>query len=890
LDNLFNFSFENYHSALVSFIPAWLNWCILIFILLKLPKTPVSNFFALFVASLAAWETNEALLRVSNSAETALLWNNILGISVMFVPAFGLHFVLHFTERKKVVSSKLGIFLLYLPVFLYYFLARAHLLPDKMEFIPKWGWQVKMGNLSDPQTLISIIIVIWIFALLFAIFILLAIYAVKLKNNKERSLQALLIASGFSFPVIFGFFTQIFPLIFKVHTGINLTSATIPVFSITTLIALTRYNLFRELSPVFANKIIEAIMDMVLIVDHSGKLQYINLEGAVDLGVDRDNTENFYIHDFFPVENDCRKNFIENVWDKVLNDNIVKGYSTKCINSNKGEFSVFISASTIVLDGISEKNILLVIRDISEQIAVQEKLIKSEKMLSKAQKIARIGNWEFNTQTNSALWSAEIYNMYGVSPESFIPSLDNFLALVHPEDRDFVIEAQAKVFKKEIGSAYFKHRVIRSDNSVRTLYAQIESELDENGNLIRLFGVNHDITELTIAEQALEEHKEQLRQSQKLEAIGTLAGGIAHDFNNLLTVINGYSSFLLQKVQKDTSIYKQISEINKAGESATQLTKQLLAFSRKQILETQVLDINVVVKNLNNMLERLIREEIELSVNLEEKIALIKSDPGQIEQIIINLIVNAGDAINKNGLIKIETATVFLDETFAGKTDGFKPGNFVKLVISDNGSGIKPEIVSRIFEPFFTTKEKGRGTGLGLSTVYGIIQQSGGYLTLNSIPDQGTTFSIYFPECTDSAEKVEEPINNLFEKGSEVILLVEDDDSVREFTKNILQQNGYKVFDSKNASEALMFLENGKDKVDLVITDVIMPQISGGEFDETLYKNFPDIKVLFISGYTDDILSRQGILGYKDRLLEKPFTEAKLISRIREILDQRMVI
>jgi two-component system cell cycle sensor histidine kinase/response regulator CckA len=383
------------------------------------------------------------------------------------------------------------------------------------------------------------------------------------------------------------------------------------------------------------------------------------------------------------------------------------------------------------------------------------------------------------------------------------------------------------------------------------------------------------------------EQKEQFRQGQKLETIGALALGIVHDFNNLLTVINGYSNLILEKVPRGSLLFEQLSEIKKAGECAAKLTKQLLDFSRNQILDSKVIDINIVVNNLQKTLQRLIREEIKLSVSLKTKIGFIRAKSGQIEQIIMNLIINSSDAIEKTGYINIETSNIFLDESFSGKKGDFQPGNFVKLSISDNGNGIEPEILLKIFDPFFTTKENEKGTGLGLATVKDIIQQNNGFITVNSLPGKGTTFSIYFPECNEIPEMEEDTVNIMHEKSSEVILLVEDDDSVRGLTKSILMKNGYSVLDAKYGKDALLIYKKEKSRVNLVITDIIMPKISGIELDAKLHKKDPDLKVLFMSGYTDDILSRHGISDYKERLLEKPFSEETLISKIGEMLNSR---
>jgi len=380
--------------------------------------------------------------------------------------------------------------------------------------------------------------------------------------------------------------------------------------------------------------------------------------------------------------------------------------------------------------------------------------------------------------------------------------------------------------------------------------------------------------------------EEQLRQSQKMEAIGQLAGGIAHDFNNLLTVISGYSEFSLRELQGDSDLRENLEEIKKAARRASDLTRQLLAFSRRQILEMEVLDLNTVLGDLDKMLCRMIGEHIELVTTFSENLGRIKTDRGQIEQVIMNLAINARDAMPSGGKIIIGTTNVELDEDYAHKHTAVKPGRYVMLSVSDTGVGMTPEVRDRIFEPFFTTKEKGKGTGLGLSTVYGIVKQSGGNIWVYSEPGHGTTFKIYLPIMDEPFEEaVERKVSKELPGGSETVLIVEDDKEVRMLAMRILKTQGYRVLEASHGGDALRVLEEWKGPIDLMVTDVVMPEMSGRELANRLIPFHPKIKVLFMSGYTDNAIVHHGVLDKGINYIQKPFTMDGLGRKVREVLD-----
>ena len=394
-----------------------------------------------------------------------------------------------------------------------------------------------------------------------------------------------------------------------------------------------------------------------------------------------------------------------------------------------------------------------------------------------------------------------------------------------------------------------------------------------------------DITERKRTEEEKASLQEQLRQSQKVEAIGQLAGGIAHDFNNLLTIIQGNSKLSLMDLQEGDPLRSNMEEIEEAARRAADLTRQLLAFSRKQILEMQVLDLNQVLQRLDKMLRRVIGEDIELTMSLPESIWKVKADPGQIEQVIMNLSVNARDAMPEGGELTIETANVELDEEYAKRHIAVKPGRYVMLAVSDSGAGMTPEVREKVFEPFFTTKEKGKGTGLGLSTVYGIVKQSGGNLWVYSEPGQGTTLKIYLPQVDEPVEELKEEKIREISRGHETILIVEDEDAVRKLAVRLLKKQGYKVLEAPDGGKAFMLCEAYKEPIHLILTDVVMPGMSGRKLVDRLEVIHPEMKVLYMSGYTDNAILHHGILEPGTNFIQKPFTLESLPRKVREVLD-----
>ncbi len=432
----------------------------------------------------------------------------------------------------------------------------------------------------------------------------------------------------------------------------------------------------------------------------------------------------------------------------------------------------------------------------------------------------------------------------------------------------------------------FERTYRRKDGTTLPVFIEDRLLRDKSGQIIGMRSAVEDITERRQTQEALRKSEEQLRQWQKVEAIGRLAGGVAHDFNNLLMTIKGCSELLLNAFDRRDPRRDEVEEILKAADRATSLTRQLLAFGRRQVLQPQLLDLNSIVMNMDKMLRRLIGEDVQLITSLDPELWSVKVDPGMIEQVVMNLAVNSRDALPNGGKLTIETSNVVHDDEYASAHISVKPGHYVMLAVSDNGCGMDKEVQSHLFEPFFTTKEKGRGSGLGLSTVYGIIKQSGGNIWAYSEPGQGTTFKIYLPRVEKTA-KVYKPKArpSTAPGGTETILLVEDEEAVRTMVSRILQNKGYTVLEARHGLEAIDICERYQESIHLMVTDVIMPQMSGRELAERLAPMLPDMKVLYMSGYPDNTIVQHGVLEAGTAFLQKPFTLNALELKVREVLD-----
>lgn len=522
---------------------------------------------------------------------------------------------------------------------------------------------------------------------------------------------------------------------------------------------------------------------------------------------------------------------------------------------------------------------LQLVRQLDARSVAERALVQRDQELVEAQRVAGLAAAHFVAPNFVARASAQLCALVGLPANYSEMSLDTLLERLIESDRTRLKEALESCLASSV-PYQLELRAKAKDGAERILRCEGVLENTENDQGASILAIFQDVTEHRLAEQ-------RSSQSERLAAIGRLTGGVAHDFNNLLTVIMGYSDLLLDRLNEEDPARRNLEEIVKAAERAARLTKQLLAFSRKQILQPKVLELNTIVADVERMLRRLIGEDVELSLNLNPQLRRVKADPGQIEQVLLNLAVNARDAMPQGGKLIIETTNVNLDESYARNHVSVQPGPYVMLAVSDTGCGMDKETQSHIFEPFFTTKESGKGTGLGLSTVYGIVKQSEGNIWVYSEPGKGTTFKIYLPRIIEPSEIVETPVPAIESlRGSETILLVEDEETLRDLARQILEMAGYTVLVASNANEALLLNGQHQGRIHLLITDVVMPGLSGGELAQRLTALDHELKVLYMSGYTDDAIIHHGVLEEGIDFIQKPFTPDALTGKVREVLGK----
>ena len=485
------------------------------------------------------------------------------------------------------------------------------------------------------------------------------------------------------------------------------------------------------------------------------------------------------------------------------------------------------------------------------------------------------------------VWDDRMFEMYGSNRETFPNSIDAWMNGLHPEDRErAVAECQAALSGEREYDTVF--RVLHPDGAVRYIKANALVKRREDGTPERMIGINADVTEAINAEENRHKLEAQLQQAQRMESIGRLAGGIAHDFNNLLTVILGRSELALMKTAPTDPLTGSLTEIHRAAERSADLTRQLLAFARKQTIEPRVLDLNEAVSGMLKMMQRLIGENIQLAWLPANNLWKINVDPSQIDQILANLCVNARDAIADVGKITIETGKIVFDQEFCAKNVGFLPGEYVRLAVSDTGCGMDKETITHIFEPFYTTKGVGQGTGLGLSTVYGVVKQNNGFINCYSEPGQGTIFKIYLPRHRgESEETTEGEIDAVPKSRGETLLLVDDDPNIMGTAALMLGELDYTVLTAGTPGEAIRVVMEHAGEIQLLVTDVIMPEMNGVDLAGKILATRSGMKVLFMSGYTEDAITQHGVLEAGVNFLHKPFSLSSIATKIREVLDNR---
>lgn len=628
-----------------------------------------------------------------------------------------------------------------------------------------------------------------------------------------------------------------------------------------------------ERAKAFSDKLIETANVIILGLDPDGKINIFNKMAETITGYSRDEVVGrSWFETLVP-----RERFPE-VWQEF--ERLTAGgapslYENPIITKDGTERYIMWQNSQIFVDGEVTETISFG-NDITDRRKAEDALRRSEEryrdLVENALDIIYTHDLEGNyISVNEA---AERITGYTIE-ESLALNLADTVA---PEQ---ISKAREMIAAKLAGKGVTAYELEIVAKDGRRVPVEVNTRIIyEDGKPVGVQGIARDITERKQLE-------DQLRQSQKLESIGRLAGGIAHDFNNMLTAINGYSDLALRQVEPDSPVRRHLEEIKKAGERSALLTSQLLAFSRRQILLPEEFKVNDVINDTSNLLKRLIGEDIELITYLKPTAGSIRFDRGQLSQILINLAVNARDAMPEGGKLTIETSNVFADPAYASNHVGVLPGAYVVLSVSDTGVGMTPDVQAQIFEPFFTTKGVGKGTGLGLATVYGIVRQSGGGIFVYSEVDHGTTFKIYIPRVVEGSTGGVQPDEAApkLALGTETILLAEDEDVVRALSRQVLEACGYTVLEARDGAEALEILQRQGDEIDLLITDVVMPHLGGRELAERLAETHPRLPILFASGYTDDAIVRHGVLETNVNFIQKPFTLDSVARKVRDLLE-----
>jgi len=628
-------------------------------------------------------------------------------------------------------------------------------------------------------------------------------------------------------------------------------------------------------------ELVENLNDVVYAVDNEGNITYVSPSVETVLGYTNDQLIGRPFEQF--IHPDDRAVVSAAFMDVLHNKLRPTEYR---IRSKSAEFRLVRTSSRPIYRNGRVTGLQGVLTDITDRKQANAEIKTLNERLSIATDSAGIGVWELDLETDTLVWDDWMYRIYGIDPKRFQGAYETWKKGVHPDD---LKRADGEVRQAIKGAKPFdtQFRIVRPDGEIRHIKAFARVLMNNDGFPVKMTGVNFDITHRKQSEAESEKLQAQLLQAQKMESVGRLAGGVAHDFNNNLAVIQGYTQLMLEDMNPEDSHHGELEQILNAANRSASLTRQLLAFARKQTISPKRLDLNDTVEGMLKMLRRLIGENIELIWRPGPNLWTIKMDPAQIDQMLANLCINARDAIEDVGKLTIETKNVTLDHFYCSTRPGFVPGQYAMLAVSDDGSGMDKATLEQIFEPFFTTKEVGKGTGLGLSTIYGIAKQNGGFTNVYSEPGKGTTFKIYIPEYQgDSTQSASHRSEKIPKGHGETILLVEDDISVLNLSKKMLERLGYAVYPTTRPDEAVEMAREYSGRIHLLMTDVVMPQMSGNDLARQITEIQPDIQTLFMSGYTANVIAHQGILDEGVNFIEKPFSINDLGRKIGAVLKK----